>query len=350
MAQSMDELLRDDFSLPMLHKGDVVKGHVLYVTDQEALIDLGTKSEGILPKSEFKNKQLKEGDEVYVYVLTPESKKRGQVLLSLSKAEAAKTWLDLRNHYQNDGLFNVEVIGHNKGGLIVDIDGLRGFLPFSHLEHGPDQKMARPELQSALDRMRGMQVEVKLLELNEEEDRIIVSERLATEEHEQQKREELLQTLGVGDVAKTTVKNIMPYGLVVDINGVDGLISDTELSWDPTVSLMSFGIGDEVEARIIEIDEATGDLRLSAKQVGQDPWQEIKETLKEGKSVKGTVKKITSFGVYIEVADGIEGLLPLSKLPEDQKQMVVGDTVSVNVDKIDDEKRQIDLSFPNGKK
>ncbi len=350
MAQSMDELLRDDFALPMLHRGDVVKGHVLYVTDQEALVDLGTKSEGILPKSEFKNKDLKPGDEVYVYVLTPESKKRGQVIVSLSKAEAAKSWLDLKNYYENDSLFTIEVLGHNKGGLIVDISGLRGFLPFSHLEHGPDQKMARPELQSALDRMRGMQIEVKLLELNEEEDRIIVSERLATEEHEQHKREELLETLTVGDVVTATVKNIMPYGLVVDINGVAGLISETELSWDPAITLMSFGIGDEVPVRILEIDETTGDIRVSAKQAAQDPWQQIKETTKEGQTVKGTVKKITSFGVYIEIADGIEGLLPLSKLPEDKQQVVVGDKVSIVVDKIDSEKRQIDLSFPHGKK
>ncbi|MCA9390381.1 30S ribosomal protein S1 [candidate division WWE3 bacterium] len=347
---SMYELLKEDFSLPVLHRGDVVKGRVLHVTDQEALIDLGTKSEGILPKNEFKDKELAPGDEVYVYVLTPESKKRGQVILSLSKAEAAKAWMDLKRHYSDDEVFSVNVVGHNKGGLIVDVYGLRGFIPFSHLEHGPDQKMPRPELQSTLDRMRGMDLEVKLLELNEEDDRIIVSERLAREEEEQAKREELLQDIKVGDVIPVVVKNIMPYGVVVDLHGVDSLVSETELSWDPEVTLVSFNVGDESQAKVIEIDEESGDIRLSLKQASEDPWETVKNNLKEGDSVTGTVKKITSFGVYVEISNGIEGLLPLTKLPEDKKQMVVNEEIEVRIAKLDEDKHQIDLDFPNDKK
>lgn len=349
MALSMDELLDDNFRLPLLKRGDVLKGKVLHVTDQEALIDLGTKAEGILPKNEFKDKDLSAGDEIFVYVLTPESRKRGQVILSMSKAEAAKAWIDLRGYDEKDEVFSVEVIGHNKGGMIVDIDGLRGFIPFSHLEHGPDQKMPRPELQSTLDRMRGMDLEVKILELNEEDDRIILSERLAKEEQEQQVREEVLSEVKEGDVVDVTVKNIMPYGLVVELEGVEGLVSESELSWDPNVTLVSFNVGDPAKAKIIEINVEEGDMRLSLKQAEADPWQVAKEAVSEGDTVKGTVKKITSFGVYIEIADGVEGLLSLAKLPEDKKQMSVGDELEVVVDKMNDDKRQVDLDFPHGK-
>lgn len=348
--KTMEELLAKDFNLPTLHRGDVVKGIVLHITDQEALVDLGTKSEGILPKNEFKDKELSIGDEVYVYVLTPESRKRGQVILSMSKAEAAKAWMDLRRHEANDETFNVDVVGHNKGGLIVDVYGLRGFIPFSHLEYGPDQKLPRPELQSTLDRMRGMSLEVKLLEMSEEDDRIIVSERLAREEVEQQKREELLENIKVGDIVPVEVKNIMPYGLVVDFTGVEGLVSESELSWDTQVNLMSFNVGDKANARIIDMDEESGDVRFSFKQVAEDPWEKIQKEVKESDTVQGVVKKITSFGLYIEIADGIEGLLPLTKLPEDKQEMVVGEKITVIVEKLNHEKRQIDLGFPNDKK
>ncbi|MCA9397749.1 30S ribosomal protein S1, partial [candidate division WWE3 bacterium] len=300
-------------------------------------------------KNEFKDKELSMGDEIFVYVLTPESRKRGQVILSMSKAEAAKAWIDLKGYEEKDEVFSVEVIGHNKGGMIVDIDGLRGFIPFSHLEHGPDQKMPRPELQSTLDRMRGMDLEVKILELNEEDDRIILSERLAKEEQEQQVREEVLSEVKEGDIVDVTVKNIMPYGLVVELEGVEGLVSESELSWDPNISLVSFNVGDAAKAKIVEINVEEGDMRLSLKQAEADPWQVAKEAVSEGDSVKGTVKKITSFGVYIEIAEGVEGLLSLAKLPDDKKQMSVGDELEVVVDKMNDEKRQVDLDFPHGK-
>lgn len=344
----MEDLLDSNFTLPVLQRGDVVRGTVLHITDQEALVDLGTKSEGILPKAEFKSKELKEGEEVYVFVLTTESKKRGQVILSLSKAEAAKAWMDLRRHSEKQEVFDVEVIGHNKGGLIVDISGLRGFLPFSHLEHGPDPKLPRPELQSTLDRMRGMQVPVKLLEISEEEDRIIVSERLAKEDEELAQRQKLVKSIKVGDTIDVTVKNIMPYGIVVDLQGVEGLVSELELSWDPKVSLVSFNPGDQTKAKVLEITPEGGDIRLSFKQVEQDPWEKVKSEVKVGGSVKGTVKKITSFGIYVELAEGVEGLLPLTKLHDDQKQMHVGEEITVIIDTILDEKRQIDLSL--GKK
>lgn len=343
-AQTMEELLDAAYKFPLLQRGDVVKGTVLQITDREALIDLGTKSEGILQKSEFKSMDLSIGDELYVFVLTPESK-RGQILLSLSKAEAAKAWLDLKKYQEDDTVFPVTVISHNKGGLIVDVMGIRGFLPFSHLEQGPDQKTGRAELQSALDRMRGEEVQVKVMELNEEDDRIIVSERMVREEEEVKQRETLLKSLKVGEVVTVTVTNIMPYGLMVDVLGVEGLVPEGELSWDETVGLVAFSVGDSVKAKVTEFDAETGDIRLSVKDAEVDPWRELGKSIKEGDSAEGTVKKITSFGIYIEVAEGIEGLLPLTKLSEETKQVKVGDSLTVRVEKLDTKKRQIDLSL-----
>lgn len=344
--QTMQDLLDESYTFPLLQRGDVVKGTVLQITEREALIDLGTKSEGVLPKSEFKSQDLKPGDELYVFVLTPESK-RGHIMLSLSKAEAAKAWMDLKKHLAEDTSFKVTVISHNKGGLIVDVMGIRGFLPFSHLEHGPDQKMGKPELQSALDRMRGEEIEVKLMELNEADDRIIVSERAMREGEEEKQREELLKTLSVGDVLSVPVTNIMPYGLMVEVSGVEVLIPEDELSWDQNVSLVSFAVGDTVQAKVLDFSPETGDVRLSIKEAAVDPWQEAAKTLAVGANVTGTVKKITSFGVYVLVSPEVEGLLPLSKLSEDKKQLKVGEALDVTIDSLDLTKRQIDLSLSN---
>lgn len=349
MSKSMDELMGGAFSLPVLKRGDVIKGTIIEIINEEALVDLGTKAEGILPKAEVKNQDLSPGQEVFVYVLTPESR-RGQVIVSLSKAEAAKAWIDLNKFKETNKTFSVEVLGHNKGGLIVDVSGLRGFLPFSHLEHGPESETDRAELQSALDKMRDMKLEVKLIELDREQNRIIVSERSAQEDAAIEKQEEILRSVKKGDIFVVVVKDVMPYGVVVEYKGVEGLIEEEDLSWDPKVGLMDFSQGQELQAKVVEVNAKNGGIRLSIKEVAKDPWLKAKEFSSKNKPIKGTIRKITSFGIYIELEKGVEGLLPLTDLPEDKKALTVGDTISVVIDKLDEEKRQINLVLANGKK
>lgn len=345
--ETMEDLLDDTIIFPVLQRGDVVKGTVLQITDSEALIDLGTKSEGILPKNEFKSADLKQGDDVFVYVLTPESK-RGQIVLSISRAEAAKSWIDLKQYLESGETFEVVVTGHNKGGLMVDVLALQGFLPFSHLENGPDSRLPRAELQSYLDRMRGEPITVKLLELNEEDDRIIVSERLAVEELETKQREKALSEIKVGDVFEATIKGIMPYGLLVSFMNIEGLVAESDISWDQSVSLVSFAEGDTVNVKVTEMHPETADVTLSIKDAEENPWENIEDQVKVGDVVSGQVKKITSFGVFIEVLGTIEGLLSLSQLPEEKRNVKVGDTLEVIVKKIDKVKHVIDLDLKNG--
>lgn len=358
---TMEELLNTSgLSFQILHRGDVVQGKVLSITEKEALIDVGAKAEGILPQREIKDLNLKPGDELLVYILTPEDRE-GQILLSVKRAESAKSWLALQKAADNNETLMVQVIGHNKGGLIVEISGVQAFVPFSHLTSSPDSNLPRPELQSALDKMRGEELSVKVIELNREKDRIILSEREAFEQEKLLKRAKKLERFNVGQKVKGEVTSVMPYGLVIKVtdpplaDGVEALVSQDELFWEEkTGQLASFQVGQKITAKVLEVDEAGGKLKLSMKRLTSDPWEKLAKKFKPKDKVKGEISKITSFGVFVKVADlpsatggadGVEGLLPLTALPKDKTDIKVGDNLNVVVKAIDKENRRLELGI-----
>ncbi|MBM4401923.1 MAG: 30S ribosomal protein S1 [Candidatus Cloacimonetes bacterium] len=342
---SMQDLLASsDFLFQSLHRGDVVEGKILSVTDKEALVDVGAKAEGILPQREIKDLNLKVGDRLLVYVLTPEDKE-GQILLSIKRAQGARAWLELEKASQTGKILSAEITGHNKGGLIVMMQGVQAFIPFSHLVSAPDPNLPRPELQSALDKMRGMKLSVKVIELNREKDRIILSERDAVEERELARKVEELEKFKPGQKVNGVITAVMPYGLEVDVNGVAALIPQDEISWEEkTGQLAEFSVGQEVSAEVLQLKKTIGRLTLSIKKLIPDPWEELVRKFKPGKKVKGEITKITSFGVFVKVAKEIEGLLPLSALSEGKTDVKVGDKLDVAVKAIDKENRRLELS------
>ena len=349
--KTMEELLAaTDLSFRSLRRGDVVEGKVISISEKEILIDLGTKAEGILLQREIKGLDLKLGDKLLVYVLTLEDR-GGQILLSLKKAESANAWLKLEDAAEKQKSLSAEVTGYNKGGLIVVLLGTQAFIPFSHLVTGPEPSLAKPELQSALDKMRGNKISVKVIELDREKDRVILSEREAVEEIKSDKRAKKLAKFKIDQKIKGVIKSVMPYGLVITVdgsdvrrNGVEGLIPQDELSWEEkTGQLASFEIGQEVFAKVLSINQESDRITLSIKRLSVDPWEELTMKFKPKKKVKGEITRITSFGVFVRITNGIEGLLPLSSLPKEKSNIEIGGKLDVVIKAVDKENRRLEL-------
>lgn len=341
----MEELL-SSHSIPLtyLSKGDVVEGTIISLTDSEALVDVGAKAEGILPFSEADPEELKKGRQILVYVLTPEDR-RGQLLLSANRAQTVGGWLKLDKAQEQDQILEAEVAGYNKGGLLVKIFGLSGFVPFSHTVDVPSQNLSQSELQSALDKMRGGKIKVKILELNKDQERIILSQRDAHKEVREKEMQKALEELKVGERLEAEITQVMPYGLVVGTGGVTGLIPRDELSWGKEIGLADFSPGNKVKAQVEELDPANLRLRLSIKRLTPDPWLKLAGKFKRGEKVEGEITKITSFGLLLDLKDGLEGLLPLSELPEDKREVRVGEKLKLAVKAVDGKNRRLELGM-----
>lgn len=344
----MEELLGKGKDLPIkqLSRGDVIEGTIIQINSQGALVDVGAKSEGVIPQSEIKTGQLHVGDKVYVYVLTPEDK-RGQLLLSVSRAATVKNWVGLEKSFRDGTTIEVVVTGHNKGGLVVDLGGLAGFIPFSHTESASDLSNEKAELQSILDKMRGETLKARIIEFDREQNRVILSEKEATLGEAINKRKEGLADIKEAQIVSGTVSAVMPYGLMIDLGGFEGLVPQEEISWDqdPIDEVLStFETGQEVKAQVLEIDRELGKIRLSLKNVTRDPWKELADAHKVNDVVSAKVLRLTSYGVFASVADGVEGLISISSIPQDQ-ELKVGQEIKVQIEALDVEKRRLDLVY-----
>lgn len=345
---TMEELLGKKSTLPIqqLSRGDVVEGTIIEINQYGALVDVGAKSEGIIPQSEIKAGQLNVGDKVYVYVLTPEDK-RGQLLLSINRAATVKTWVNLENSFRDGTTVEVVVTGHNKGGLVVDLHGLTGFIPFSHTESASDLGTDKTELQSILDKLRGEKLKARIIELDREQSRIILSEKEATIGEALDKRREVLADMKEGEIVAGTISAVMPYGLMMDIGGFEGLVPQEEISWDQDTTdelLSTFETGQEIKAQILEIDRDLGKVRLSLKNTTRDPWEELASKHKVNDVIKAHVVRLTSYGVFASVEDGVEGLISISSIPDDQ-ELKVGQEINVRIEALDAGKRRLDLLY-----
>lgn len=341
--ENMETLLKRQNLVPGgLNRGDIIEGKVLAVLDKEALIDVGAKAEGILPLSEVKDQGIETGQILLVYVLNPEDRD-GQIRLSYRRAQAMQVWLKLQKALETNGTLEVEVMGHNKGGLLVDVNGVQGFIPFSHLDSTPDTSLPQPEFQSCLDKMRGEKLLVKLIELDQEKNRVIFSEREAQEEERMREQRKVLERFSIGETIEASIKHVMPYGLVLDLTDVENLIPLDEITWEKEVLLASFARGQRIKAQIVDIDWVLGRITLSIKRLSSDPFGTVTQSFRTGDKIKGVVKKITSRGILMELALDVEGVLPLSALPEGKKEIKLGEEMEVIVEMIDSEKREIRL-------
>ncbi len=317
-----------------------VNGHVIRITDKEVVVDIGFKSEGLIPLEEFGNNVPELGDEIEIYVDKIEDRK-GQLILSKKKADFLRAWDRIKEVYEEDGIIEGYVIKRIKGGMVVDLGGVEGFLPGSQID-------VRPVID--FDSYVGKTMELKIVKLNEARKNIVVSRKEILEEALKEKREELLSQIQVDQVLKGRVKNITDFGAFIDLGGVDGLLHITDMSWGrikhPSEML---SIDDVVEVKVIDYNTERQRVSLGLKQLEPHPWEDIEQKYPIDSVVKGRVVSITNYGVFVELEKGVEGLVHISEMSWTQhikhpsEIYQINDEIEAKVLDIDAHDRKISL-------
>jgi small subunit ribosomal protein S1 len=343
-------------ALRTLQRGEVIDGIVARIDPDEVLVDIGQKSEGSISGKEMDEEvtgELHIGSKILVYVIQPEGPE-GHAILSIRRARMEKSWRVAEELYQDDKVIEAEVIDFNKGGLIVDL-GVRGFVPISQipelrgLSKGQDGEPS--EVIDRLAQMKGRVLKLKIIELNRNRNRLILSERLALQEQRSHRKDELLAELQPGQVRRGRVTSLASFGAFVDLGGADGLVHISQLSYSrvnhPNEVL---SVGDEVDVYVLSIDPDTKKIALSLKKAQPDPWSRVDQRYHVGDLVEGTITKLAKFGAFAKIDDGIEGLIHLSELSENPvengKDVVSeGQRVTLRVININPTRRRLGLSL-----
>jgi len=353
----MNELLQEAQGTDVPKKGEVRKGTIARVTPAEILVSIGTKSEGIIPARELERlsadarEKLKEGQEIHVYVVVPEDH-NGNVVLSLARAQEETDWQQAEDLRTNQEVYQGRVDGFNKGGLIVKVGNLRGFVPASQFSLSRRHRSEGETVDQKWSRMVGEPICVKVIEVDRSRNRLILSERAAAKESRESQKERLLLELQEGEVRTGHVISLANFGAFVDLGGADGLVHLSEITWKrishPSEVLK---VGQTVKVKVISMDRERKRISLSMKSMEEDPFTVASGKLHEGQLVSGTITKLTKFGAFarIEGFDDIEGLIHITELSENRvehpKEIVqVGQALTLRVVKIDVESRRIGLS------
>ncbi|MFZ9057012.1 MAG: 30S ribosomal protein S1 [Flavobacteriia bacterium] len=322
---------------------DVVEGEVVHLTDREAIIDINAKSEGVISLNEFRyNPNLKVGDKVEVVVDTREDR-TGQLVLSHRKARVIKAWDRVNNAHDNGEVVNGFVKCRTKGGMIVDVFGIEAFLPGSQIDVKPIRDY---------DQYVNKTMEFKVVKINHEFKNIVVSHKALIEADIEEQKKEIISQLEKGQVLEGTVKNITSYGVFIDLGGVDGLIHITDLSWSRINHPNEILELDQVlNVVILDFDDNKSRIQLGLKQLSDHPWDKLGDNIKEGEKVKGKVVVIADYGAFVEIEDGVEGLVHVSEmswsthLRSAQDFVAVGDEVEAVILSLDRETRKMSLGI-----
>ena len=335
-----------DATMQPFEEGEVVTGRVVRIDKDEVLVDIGYKSEGVIPSGELSirksvdpREEVELGEEVDAIVLTKEDQD-GRLIMSKKRARFEKAWRRIEAAAESGQPVEGNVIEVVKGGLIIDL-GVRGFLPASlvDIRRVPN-----------LDEYMGTKIETKVIELNRSRNNVVLSRRAVLEEERKEVRQQILDRLQPGLVVEGQISNIVDFGAFVDLDGIDGLIHISELSWShvnhPSELL---NIGDTVQVKVLDIDRDRQRISLGLKQTQEDPWQRIIDTYNIGDELEGTVTKVVTFGAFVEILDGVEGLVHISELAahhvESPREIVhPGDEIRVKILEIDSERRRLSLS------
>src|SRR6059036_204133 len=341
------ELIPDyDSTFPDINEGQVVHGKVVRVDKDEVLVDIGYKSEGVIPTAELSIRrsvnpedEVQMGEEIDALVLTKEDAE-GRLILSKKRARFELAWRKIEGAAESGEPVVGKVIEVVKGGLILDL-GVRGFLPASLVDIRRVQD---------LDEFLAKELRCKVIELNRSRNNVVLSRRAVLEDERKDQRQKILDKLTPGDVVEGTISNIVDFGAFVDLDGMDGLIHISELSWShvnhPSEVLE---IGQTVNVKVLDIDRERQRISLGLKQTQSDPWQQVLEAYKEGDVVDGKVTKVVTFGAFVEILPGVEGLVHISELAqhhvENPREVVTpGDEIRVKILEIDSERRRLSLS------
>src|SRR5258705_5395133 len=334
-------------TFPEINEGQVVEGEVVRVDSAEVLVDLGYKSEGLTPVSDLSIRrsvnpadEVSVGEEIAALVMTKEDAE-GRLILSKKRARFELAWKAIEQAHEQSEPVNGRVIEVVKGGLILDL-GVRGFLPASLVDIRRVQD---------LDEFLGQELRAKVIELNRSRNNVVLSRRAVLEEERKEQRQTILDKLQPGDVVEGQISNIVDFGAFVDLDGMDGLIHISELSWShvnhPSEVLE---IAQTVEVKVLDIDHDRQRISLGLKQTQTDPWQQVLDSYGEGDVVQGRVTKVVTFGAFVEILPGVEGLVHISELAqhhvENPREVVSqGDEVKAKIIEVDGERRRLSLSL-----
>jgi len=347
-----ESTLREDFqtlyeeSLKTLEEGQILRGTVIDITPEHITVDVGYKSEGQIPMQEFlkrdKKVDVKIGDRIDVLLERKESEE-GLLILSKEKADKIKVWKDISRSCREGEIIEGEIVGKVKGGLSVDIGRIQAFLPGSQIDIKPIRN---------LDALIGQRLRFKVIKFNRKRNNIVLSRRILLDEERKQLREETLKNLKEGDVVEGTVKNLTDYGAFIDLGGMDGLLHITDISWGrighPSEKL---SVGDRIKVKVLHFDREKEKVSLGLKQALPDPWESLPYKYPAGSRLKGKVVNVTDYGVFVELEEGVEGLVHISELTWSKKMkhpskiVHIGDTVEVMVLDCDPVKRRISLGM-----
>ena len=351
--QSLMDNMERDYRSPQ--RGQVLEGIVVSLGKDGVLVDIGTKSEGIIPSHELQSAApedggLQVGDDVLVYVVQPEGKE-GHVVLSLKRANSERGWRQVEKKHEENATIEAEVVDCNKGGLIVNVNGLRGFVPSSQVVGFRQTEGEKEGVDERLAAMVGRQVSLKVLEINRRRNRLILSERAAMQEVRQRRKEELLTELQPGQLRHGRVSSICDFGAFIDLGGADGLVHISELAWSPTSHPGEVvSVGQEVDVQVISVDREKRKIALSLRRAQPEPWSTVAERFNVGDEVQGQITKLASFGAFARIQDGVEGLIHISELSDERvnhpKNVVQeGDVVTLKVIRVEPERRRLGLSL-----
>jgi small subunit ribosomal protein S1 len=345
-----DWLAEHEQSVRQWRRGEVVEGVVVSTDRDEFLVDIGAKSEAVVPLGEVPQTEVPSvGETVLAYVLASEDQE-GRVVLSLTRARAERGWRNLQKRFEDGQTVEGEVVEHNKGGLVVNVEGVRGFVPLSQIAD-LRRGSADESVEARLEGMKGRTLLLKVLEMNRRRNRLILSERAALQERRAREKDRLLSELQAGDTRNGVVSSICDFGAFVDLGGADGLVHLSELSWGQ-VSHPSqvVKVGDRVDVYVVGVDRDNKKIALSLKRLQGEPWSRVNDKYQVGQVVNGKITKLAAFGAFAEIEPGIEGLIHISELSEDRithpKQVVrEGDELPLKIIRIEPARHRLGLSL-----
>ena len=357
-VKAMDNLNDNEMSMEMLegiensftriHKGEVLKGKILFVTDTEVMVNINYRSDGIINRDELskdpdaKPKDLyKEGDEIDVFVVRVDDGD-GNVVLSTKRVDDVKGWEELETQFNNKDIIEAKVLNAVKGGLTVLVNGINGFIPASHVS---------ANYVTDLNQYRGQKLEVKIIDFDIEKRRVILSRKEVERGELDVKKKEVWSTLEVDSIIDGIVQRLTDFGAFVDIGGVDGLIHISDLSWNrikhPSEVVK---VGDKVKVKVLALDESRNRISLGLKQTVEEPWEAFKKNVEVGSVVEGTVVNLLDFGAFVRLNDGVDGLLHVSQISKDHINkpadiLKIGEKIMVKIIDVNEDEKRISLSM-----
>ena len=346
MSESFAELFEESFASQHIKPGSIITGKVVGINDDVVIVSAGLKSEAVIPIDQFRGDlregEINIGDDVEVALDAVEDG-FGETRLSREKAIRARTWIELEKAFDDGEIVEGVINGRVKGGFTVEIDSVRAFLPGSLVDVRPVRDPAYLE---------GKSLEFKVIKLDQRRNNVVVSRRAVVEQEYSAEREELLKELQEGNVVKGIVKNLTDYGAFVDLGGIDGLLHITDMAWKRVKHPSEVvNVGDEIEVKILKFDRERQRVSLGMKQLGDDPWKDLARRYPPQTRIFGKVTNIADYGCFVEIEDGVEGLVHVSEMDWTNKNVnpsrvvQVGDEVEVMVLEIDEERRRISLGI-----